>query len=82
MVHKLMVELSDEVYAPLIGAAQRAGTPPEELAAEWLAAACRYAASDPVEGFIGALRGDVPDWAGRHDEYLGRELAERPDTGS
>jgi hypothetical protein len=31
---------------------------------------------DPFEQFIGAFSSTVPNWADRHDEYIGRSLIE------
>lgn len=61
MGHRLVLELPQEVYEPLADAARRAGSTPEGLAVAWLAAVGRHAARDPVEPFIGAFRGGVPE---------------------
>lgn len=76
MAHQLILEVPEEVYAPLADAARRSGATPEGLAVAWLTAASRLAAQDPVEPFIGAFRSDVPDWADQHDKYLGQGLPE------
>jgi hypothetical protein len=86
MAHPLTLELPEEVYGPLADSAGRAKTTPEELAVAWLAAVARHAAADPLEGFIGAFSGTVPDWADEHNRYLGQALHEklrgRTDAGS
>ncbi len=74
MNHQLTLELPDDVYKPLTAAAQRMGATPEALAVAWLTAATCHAARDPVEDFIGAFRGGVPDWADQHDKHLGHQL--------
>ena len=74
MGHRLILEVPQEVYDPLAAAANRSGATPEELAVAWLTAVSLQAAQDPVEGFIGVVRGNVPDWAEQHDKYLGEAL--------
>jgi hypothetical protein len=73
MTHQLILDVPEEVYRPLIEAAQRKGSTPEQLAVEWLTAG-RQAAEDPLERFIGAIPSAVPDWADAHDKYLGQAL--------
>jgi len=74
--HTLTIEVPQDVYEPLVETARQTGQSPEKLAAEWLVAATRTATNDPVEVFIGALSSDIPDWADRHDRYLGQPLVE------
>lgn len=84
MSHRLVLEIPEEIYKPLAETAKRAETTAEALALDWLAAISIHAARDPVEGFIGAIRGTVPDWTEQHDKYLGKTLADqlRADTGA
>jgi len=77
MGHELVLNVPLDVYQPLVDVAQRTGATPEGVAIEWLAAACRLAASDPFEKFIGAIPTDVPNWPKQHDEHLGRSLERR-----
>ena len=77
MVHKLTLEVPEEVYQPLAQAALQTGASPEALAVEWLAAVSRQAAHDPVEQFIGTIHGQVPDWADQHDKHLGQALKDQ-----
>jgi hypothetical protein len=76
MSHTLTLKVSEDLYEPLVEAARRAGQSPEELAARWLMNALRSNAEDPLEKFIGSVSGSAPDWADRHDAYLGQALAE------
>ncbi len=70
MVHTLLLEVPEDVYRSLVETAEQTGQPPEELAIQWLAAANRYFADDPLEKFIGAFQSDVLDWADKHDLYI------------
>jgi hypothetical protein len=78
MTHQLILNVPAEVYESLADSAKRAGATPEKLAVDWIDAVGRHAARDPVEGFIGAFRSDTPDWADRHDDYLGGLATEPP----
>ena len=80
MSHQLVLQVPDEIYDPLTKTASESGKAPEELAVDWLAAASRHAAKDPVEKFIGALPSGVSDWATEHDKYLGQGLTESNDS--
>ena len=82
MAHKLVLEIPEEVYQPLTTSAKRTGATPEAVAVEWLSAISRHAVRDPVEGFIGAFRSNIPDWADQHDKYLGELLKEQLDGAS
>lgn len=74
MTHVLRLQLSEDLYEPLIRAAAQAGQTPEELAVRWLAAAVQHFADDPLEKFIGAFSSNISDWADQHDRYLGQGL--------
>ena len=74
MGHKLTLDVPGEVYEPLVNTARETGQKPEELAAQWLAAAVQAFSNDPLEKFIGAIQSDVPDWADQHDKYIGQAL--------
>jgi hypothetical protein len=78
MGHKLVLDVPEKVYGPLVKTAQQTGATPEQLAVEWLLAASWHAAHDPVEDFIGAFRSSVPGWADQHDKYIGQALKESP----
>jgi hypothetical protein len=69
MGHALVLELSEEIYQPLIKTAQQSGYTPEQVATNWLAAVIHQTWHDPLEKFIGVF-----DWADQHDLYLGQEL--------
>ena len=81
MTHTLVLNVPESVYEPLAQTAERAGATPEQLAVEWLAAASKLAQPDPVEKFIGAFRSNTPDWADKHDAYLGATLNEQLRSG-
>jgi len=70
----LVLEIPDEVYKILTDLAQQEGKTPEEMGAQWIATTVERIQNDPLERFIGALPSDIPDWADRHDEYLGEAL--------
>ena len=74
MTHALTLELPEQVYEALMKTAKRHGQRPEAVAVQWLAIASESQLDDPFEQFIGAFSSNVPDWADRHDEYIGREL--------
>ena len=82
MSHELVLNVPDEVYNPLADTAKKTGATPEGLAVEWLTAVSRHAARDPVEKFIGAIHGGIPDWARQHDKYLGEALTTTNDDGT
>lgn len=70
MQHTLIIDVPEEVFEPLAKTADQAGKTPEEIAARWLATAAQKSSVDPLEKFIGSVKGAVPDWADRHDSYL------------
>ena len=76
MGHTLTLEVPDEVYNPLLKTAEQTGQKLEELAIQWLATVVETFSDDPLEEFIGAFKSDIPDWADRHDKYLGQSYAE------
>jgi len=76
MEHKLLLEVPEDVYESLVETAGQMGQPYETVAVEWLTAVTRYVAHDPLEKFIGAFGGNIPDWAERHDLYLGKSILE------
>ncbi len=67
----LTIEVSQDVYDSLLAEAEEAGGSPEEVAVEWLIATRHQRVPDPLAEFIGALHTDIPDWADRHDYYIG-----------
>jgi hypothetical protein len=74
MTHALTLELPEQVYETLLKTAKRQGQRPEAVAVQWLATASESQLDDPFEQFIGAFGSNVPDWADRHDEYLGTAM--------
>ena len=74
MTHALTLELPEQVYETLLKTAKRKGQRPEAVAVQWLVTATESQQDDPFEQFIGAFSSNVPDWADRHDEYLGQGL--------
>ncbi len=74
MTHVLALELPQQAYEALMKAAKRQGQRPEAVAVQWLATASESQIDDPFEQFIGAFSSNVPDWADRHDEYIGRAM--------
>lgn len=80
MSHQLILDVPNDVYDPLADTAKSAGATPEALALAWLAAMGRHASKDPVEKFIGSMPSAVPEWANRHDDYLGKVLADAGDN--
>lgn len=74
MTHVLTLELPEQVYESLLRTANRQGQRPETVAVQWLATASESQLDDPFEQFIGAFSSNVPDWADRHDEYIGQGL--------
>jgi hypothetical protein len=71
MTHSLTLEVPENVYQPLAEEAQAKGRKVEEIALEKLAMDTSKQVEDPLDEFVGAFRGDVPDWADNHDKYLG-----------
>jgi len=76
MGHVLYLELPEDIYKPLIKNAKRKGCSPEETAIEYLKSILVKFEDDPIEKFIGAFHSDNPDWADKHDKYLGQTLME------
>ena len=74
MGHALILELSEEIYLPLIKTAQQSGYTPEQVATNWLAAVGRQTWNDPLEKFIGVFQSNIFDWADQHDSYIGQAL--------
>lgn len=61
MGHKIVLNLPEEVFEPLVKSADRTGLTPEEIAIHLLLSAARRSSEDPVEKFIGSLRNTAPD---------------------
>jgi hypothetical protein len=74
MAHTLSLEIPDDIYNLLAQTAEQTQQPLEELAIEWLTKAGQQIAVDPLDKYIGAFTGGMPDWADRHDEYIGASL--------
>ena len=71
MAHRLVVDISEDVYESLVETAKKVGQDPKTLAAEWLADATQRVHDDPLERFIGAFNSRAADWADNHDKYIG-----------
>ena len=80
MERTITLVVPEEIYTPLVETAAQEGLAPEALAVEWLSVGMNQFLHDPLEEFIGALSSDVPDWAERHDEYIGKSVAEDSNT--
>jgi hypothetical protein len=76
MAHTLTLEVPEKVYVPLVKAARQTGKTPEEMAVQYLTSVVTRFDDDPLEKFIGAFDSGVTDWADRHDEYIGKALAQ------
>lgn len=75
MSQTIQVEISDEAYLHLARLAQNEGKTPAELSAEIVSRNVAHLLHDPLDEFIGKIKTDVPDWADRHDELIGEQLA-------
>lgn len=85
MSRTLSVELREEHFRFLQETAEKLGKTAEEMSSEWLASAVERVVSDPLFPFAGAVESSVPDWAARHDHYLGEALSQevsRPDISN
>lgn len=82
MSHTLMIEVPDDLYEPLQKTASQHGQSPEDLVTQWISLAVQQGVDDPLEQFIGALssQGADTDWADRHDQYLGKAVADTMQT--
>ncbi len=76
MDRALTVEVPETVYGLLLQVARQRGQTVQELIVEWLTRGIQATLEDPLERFIGAFRSDIPGWAERHDEYIGRTTLE------
>ncbi len=74
MTHSLLLEVPETVYQLLAEKASENGKKIEEIALEKLAKDEPKLIDDPLDEFVGAFRSDVPDWADKHDKYLGENL--------
>jgi hypothetical protein len=72
MAHTVTLQLPENLYEPLVRVANQTGQTPEELITGWLSNAVQQFADHPIEEFIGAFSSNIPDWADRHDQYLGQ----------
>ena len=75
MTHHVTLELSDEIYQPLLETAQLRGQPLETVAQDCLARTL-LDKHWPLLRWCGAFESNVPDLATEHDKYLGQALAE------
>ena len=80
MSQTLTIEVRDDVYQAIRDAAERSGKTPDEVGADWLEAAVRRVMDDPLFALAGSIKSDVPDWADRHDSYIGQALAKQLDS--
>ena len=76
MERTITLVVPEEIYTPLVETAAQEGLAPEALAVEWLSVGMNQFLHDPLEEFIGAFSTNLPDWAEKHDTYLGQTLAE------
>lgn len=74
MGHPLLLNVPDDIYNLLSHTAEQTNQPLEELAVEWLVRGGRVIKPDPLDKWIGAFDGGMPDWADRHDEFIGQSL--------
>ena len=74
MTHHVTLELSDEIYQPLLETAQLRGQPLETVAQDCLARTL-LDKHWPLLRWCGALESNIPDLATEHDKYLGQALA-------
>jgi hypothetical protein len=75
MNRTLHLEVSEDIYASLVEAAEKAGQQPEAVAVQMLTDAFNnHKSDDPFAPFIGAIATDK--WADRHDELFGRHIVE------
>jgi hypothetical protein len=81
MIHKLLLDVPEDVYESLAKTAKQTGQSLEDLAVSWLENATRRLAEDPFEKFIGSINSNTADWADQHDKYLGESLAETMKDG-
>lgn len=80
MSHTLTIEVPDNLYEPLRRTAAQSGQSPEALVTQWISLAVQQQADDPLEQFIGAFPSQGSDWADRHDQYLGKAVADTMQT--
>jgi len=74
-MHTLTLQLSDEIFEPLMRKAQRFGSTPEAVVADWVASAVLALPEDPLLKLLGCIDSDVADAAERHDDYIGSALS-------
>jgi len=72
-MHKLVLDLPEDVYEALVKTAEQTGQSVEDVAVHWLAAATKRIDGDQFEG---ANNGSPLDWAHEHGLFPGRSLAE------
>ena len=75
-MHRLTLELPDEVYAPLLQRAERNATTPEVLLSQWAGSITQNDTEDPLLGLLGSLEFEAGDVSARHDDLIGRSLQE------
>jgi predicted transcriptional regulator len=75
MTHQLTINVSDDIYQPLLAQAQATGRSPEALAAELVANGLgQVSPGELLRRWAGTIDSGVSDAAQRHDEYLGQAL--------
>ena len=75
-MHRLTLELPDEVYEPLLQQAERNATTPEALLSQWAGSITASDMEDPLLCLLGSLEFKAGDVSARHDELIGRSLQE------
>ncbi len=76
MTHSIVLEVPENIYRRIVAEAESKKRKVEEIALEKLAKVEPMQAADSLDKFVGAFSSDVHDWADKHDEYIGEELAE------
>ncbi len=75
-MHKLTLELPDDVYAPLLQQAERNATTPEALLSQWAGSITLSDKEDPLLCLLGSLEYEAGDVSARHDKLIGHSLQE------
>jgi hypothetical protein len=74
MTHQLTIEVSEEVFKPLLDKATASGRSPEAVASDLVAQGVFPQPGELLRRWAGAINSGIPDVAERHDEYLGQNL--------
>ncbi|NCO32739.1 MAG: hypothetical protein GW893_02555 [Armatimonadetes bacterium] len=74
MAHTMTLQVPDDIYQPLVNAAEVIDRQPEEVAVEWLSSVANDVNHDPLLALAGTLECELTDVADRHDDYIGQGL--------